>query len=208
MKAVVETERSYYKYDYKTWESPLLNENGSAGTSEFAVWGSHNQYSGQTWRAFHTSSGYASGYYVGNYGNEYSTTMSIFMHTLNPTLITSYSLYSPTINSNSNWGSISSTRFYGSNNGENWEQLYSTGNFGQDSQQTFSFDNKNYYNYYQFQMTTYGSGHRDQSNISSFSIRGTKREISIGTETNFDFFVDHQKFKAVYDKGIYKAFNY
>ena len=208
MKGIREIIRHYYKYNYEEWTSPLLDSNGIAGSDEFSVWGSHNQYSGQTWRAFHTNSGYSSGYYVGNYGNEYSTTMSIYMHTLNPTLINCYSLYSPTINSNSNWGSISSTRFYGSNDGVNWTQLYSTGNFGQDSQQTFTFENNTYYNYYQFQMTTYGSGHKDQSNVSSFSISGKIRNSVESTLSDYDYFVDKPEFKVVFENGIYKAIRF
>ena len=207
MKTYVEYDRQYYKYIYENWKSPILNNNGTRGVSELAVWGSHNQYSGETWRAFHTSSGWGN-YYVGNYGNEYSTTMSIFMQTKNPTLVTSYSLYSPTINSNSNWGSISSTRFYGSNDCSNWIQLHSTGNIGQDSQQTFNFTNNTYYNYYQYQMTTYGSGHRDQSNVCSFSLIGTKKTVIETDISDYDYYKDTPIFKAYLKDDIYKAYKF
>ena len=208
MKAVRETTRKFYKYNYETWTSPLLDNNGEAGVSDFAVWGSHNQWTNETWRAFHTASGYTSNYYVGKYGNEYSTTMYIYMHTLNPSLITSYTLYSPTINSNSNWGSIGSTRFYGSNDGVNWTQLHSTGNFGQDAQQNFSFENNTYYTYYQFQMTTYGSGHRDQSNVCSFRISGKRRTSIESSASNYDYYVDTHKYKTPLINKEYKAYKF
>ena len=57
-------------------------------------------------------------------------------------------------------------------------------------------------------MTTYGSGHRDQSNVSSFSISGQKRNVLEGTPSDYDYFIDSPKYKVVFENGIYKAFKF
>ena len=198
-------QRLYWKRVSTRWIQPLLTSND--GSTTLKVWGTHNRNSGQSWRSFATEKGYTSGYYTGNYGNEYSTTMYLYMKTDIPILVTGFSLYSPTINSNSDWGSISSTRFYGSNDGETWVLLKETGHFDQDQQVTFTFDNSTYYNYYQYQMTTYGSGHRDQSNVSSFRLIGTYETLSPGTADDYDFYEDVPRLKGI-SKEVRKYYKY
>lgn len=175
-RAPVKTERKHYTGKRPVeWTQPLLTSNDAP---DFGVWG---DYGNNTWYAF--SSRTYNGRYITKYGNEYSTTLYTYMDARIPIIVTGISLYIPTVNSDMNWGSIHSTRLYGSNDASNWVQIFNTGNLGQDRYLAFDFTNSTEYRYYQYQMTTYGSGHRDRSSLSCFVLTGYRLE-------DYDYYED------------------
>lgn len=182
---VTKRTRHYYKWGQITWNQPLLNSNGTAGVDRLAVWGAVKN----TWSAFHTKSGY-SGSYITMYRNEQPLTMTFYMATKNPTIINGFSLYSPTINSDSNWGANKSTSLYGSNTLDNWVLLTSTGKVAQNKQVTYNFTNTNSYHYYKFNLNTYGSGHKDRANVCSFNLIGKEVVYQQGSASDYDYYID------------------
>lgn len=161
------------------WEQPLLTSN--SGNPNFHVWCWYENAGGSdgngAWWAVADRSGWH-GRYITCYANENWNALNLGMWTSVPTLVTGISYYVPTINSDMDWGSVSSTQFYGSNDNSNWTQLYSTGHVDQDRQLTFSFTNSNYYQYYRFRMTAYGGGHRDRLALCSFNLNAVYEDFA------------------------------
>lgn len=193
--------RHYFKYQISTFNQPLLTQNNTYGSlTDFAVYREHSggDFRGMdAWGAFATETGYTSGYYTGNYGNEYSTTLYLYMSTPKPTIITGYSLYIPTVDSAMHGGSVSKTTFSASNDQQNWIKLNSTGGLSQDTQLSFSFNNSNTYRYYRFTYKTVGSGRRDYSAVSSFRLIGNEKTVIAGTEDDYDFYTDRIEGKHI-----------
>lgn len=199
------TQRQYWKYTENSWVQPLLYSNGTMGGNNFAVY-RYNEAGGyrggDAWQAFATASGYG-GYWTGNYRDEAWSALNLVMYVPLLVKVTGYSVYIPTVDSAMNWGSCKATQFYGSNDGSNWVQLYSTGHIGQDAQLYFYFTNNNRYKYYRFRYETYGSGHKDYIAICSFRLFATYQAIEPATADNYDFYKDIQTYKIRYQNGKY-----
>lgn len=160
-----------------TWQQPLLTNND--GNPNFHVWRwleNGGYRGGDAWQAFSTASGWG-GQWTGGYRNESTMALNLGMWTALPTIVTGISFYIPTVDSAMDWGSCKETRFYGSNDGTNWTQLYSTGHVGQDYQASFTFSNTTKYHYYRFRYLTYGSGHKDYIAICSFRLNAVYEDF-------------------------------
>ena len=193
--------RHYFKYQISTFNQPLLTQNNTYGSlTDFAVYREHSggSFEGKdAWGAFATETGYTSGYYTGNYGDQYSTTLYLYMSTPKPTIITGYSLYIPTIDSGMDWGSTDTTSFSASNDQQNWTTLNTTGNISQDTTHTYTFSNTVSYRFYRFSIKTVGSGHKDRTAVSSFRLIGNEKTVIAGTEDDYDFYTDRIEGKHI-----------
>lgn len=170
---------SFVHYTETEWNQPLLTSN--TGNPDFTVSGSFNlpqpNPTTKAWYAFATSYGYTPSYYIANYGNEYRTSIYLYMQPSIPTRAYGISLCSPILGSASDGGSIYSGSFSGSNDdGATWTTLVTHGKFPQywynqpQFQATFMFYNATYYNKYRYIMTSVGTGHTDMISICSFRL--------------------------------------
>ena len=209
-KAMKSTTRKYYKYNRTTFSQPILSSNGTYGTGNaFAVMrdSSNGGYrGGDAWYAFHTTSGYTSPYYVGNYGNEYSTTLNIYMWNPKPLVLTSMSFYNPIINSSSDWHAFKEGYFYGSNDGSTWTQLASHGGINGNETHTLTITNTNKFQYFRYSCTSYGSGHKDELDVSSIRLIGQELTKVETTQEQSEFYEDITEYKAFKSGTTYAVF--
>lgn len=196
MKAVKEIVRKYYKYE--SWTQPVLSSNGTIGVDDFAVSCSLPALTGDPYpRSLYLA-------FDGIIGNAENRFQSV-SNTTNPQYIIVYSKNSLNIKSITFYQMTQETYYYikaitiqGSNNGSDWTDLQTWTSNSYVANFTVDLSsNLEYYNYYRFYITN--RAYYDSSNaylmIQEISMTGTQAVES--TESDYDFYVDKDIYKAV-----------
>lgn len=190
-------ERKYYKII--NYRSPNLTSDSSGGLT---VSSDYNR-GGPTWKGFSTTSGYSSGNFYGRWANETWTTLHTYITNTSttPLIITGYTYFTAKAGSSSSseWTPWHDGKFYGSTDNSNWILLHSHGQLDPDATVSFSFTNSTPYKYYRYDVQNGGDDFRDQVNIASFHLLGSRTEE--GTAEDYDYYVD------IYDIGSPKYDN-
>jgi hypothetical protein len=185
MKAHGEIIRYYFKYIYTSFSQPVLNSN--TGNSEFMVDGTNGN---SNYLLFDNN--YNTGYHVYSGGGRPDFTSNI--HLKKPTCFTGFTALSYKDNDDNHSGHY--YIIYGSFDGVNYTQLINTGLQGA-STYTVSFTNTNYYNHYRIYASPRGGYDEDEIDIRDFSFSGTQRDVTKGTEENYDYYIDIPRIKLV-----------
>lgn len=182
MKAVKETERKYYKYQYKDWVQPVLTANGTMGGDSFAVRGAN---SGSN--AYLAYDGNASTYLAlwSNLVNE------TYFYNPKPLKITTLNFtYYPSC-----W--ISKGEIYGSNDDSLYTLLTEFSHSGNTG--TVEINNETPYKYFKIKVISAngnnGYGYLLIANIYELKIDATQQTIIDGTESDHDFYKDIDTYK-------------
>lgn len=163
--------------DYRIWNQPTLTSNGTMGESDFACYAntSYDSTAKDCYQAFSPNTGT-----VLAYRSLKQSTLYVYFQTKNPLLITKFSFYVP-INgtqNNYNGGWAENIYLYGKNAQGDWEQMaYVAGgaNMGKAHHIIDLSNNTKAYNSFKFQVSSKGTGHNDEVEISQIKIDGKEK---------------------------------
>lgn len=195
-KAVKKPITKYYKYEYTNFVQPVLTENGTMGSDNFAVASNVAQYGGagvyflldnNPLSAFHSNGGVKTGY--------------IDLYNPNALKITNILVNNQNSSGSSNRAS-SAGNVYGRNKDtEDWVLISSYTNNVQGINEQWNIDlssNANYYKYYRVESTANGGA--NYWTIGEWTLTADERLIVEGTEQDHDFYKNKYTYYGIKDK--------
>lgn len=188
-KCCLGTKRYYYKYEYDTFEQPVLTSNGVVDSNSFAVFDNIGTSENATiFQAFDSN--------LTNYSIRYkSQGGGLNMYNPNPLNIT---LIKVKNSGGGSWGvrSVLTGQVLATNNKNNFKVLKNFSNSisaGGGEWEIDLSDNENYYTYYRIVgfTTSYGNaGASDQVFFADIKLTATEQKIIESTEEDYDFYLD------------------
>ena len=188
MKAVKETVRKYYKYQYSSWTRPDLSSNGVLGGNSFAVAIVGSSYNGDAYQSFDGSTSTSFRPYAGN---------GLIFYNPIPLNITNLACDVAYSNEGISVGTL-----YASNDNTNWDLI--SNNIGGGQTWSNSITMTGYYKYFKLMSDTVLGG---RGSVAELLITATQRTTTTGTASDYDYYEDVEVYKAV-NETIRKYYKY
>lgn len=205
MKAITEKIRHYYKYKYTNFEQPTLSNNGVFGGDSMAAYhafGGNNGCWGTTYTAFQPHEGR-----IGFYCDEWKSSMYICIYFPKPIRLTGLNFYVP--HTSASGGGAYNTLLYGGYGANDRRELIrNIGTVGENSWCSVELTSPNYYQYYTLYFENGGWAYEDEVQIMHILFSGIIREITEGTEEDYDFYKDVAICRVIKENNIRQYYKY